>query len=236
MCGRFTLRTPMHQVADAFAVTHWESEPASFVARFNIAPTQLVAAIRARADGPGRSLTQLQWGLIPSWADDPAIGSGMINARSESVATKPAFREAFRRRRCLIPADGFYEWRKNERPKQPYFIHLRDELPFAFAGLWEHWNHGELTIDSCTVVTTTANDLLRPLHERMPVILDRAGCEQWLDPALDDEARLQSLLTPYPSEQMAFYAVSTKVNSARCDEPVCIEAAAPLPRQGTLFD
>jgi len=206
-----------------------------WTARYNIAPTQDVAVVRQRS-GEGRELSLLHWGLIPSWADDPAIGNRMINARSESLATKPAFRDAFRRRRCLVVADGFYEWKQAARPKQPYHIRLADERPFAFAGLWEHWQRGELMIESCTIVTTAANDLLRPLHDRMPAILDPADYATWLDSQCQEPETLETLLTPFPADRMTINSVSTAVNSPRHDSPQCLAPAAPAKTQGMLFD
>jgi putative SOS response-associated peptidase YedK len=201
--------------------------------RYNIAPTQPVAVIRQR--GSARELSLMRWGLIPSWAKDPAIGSRMINARAETVATKPSFRAAFKRRRCLIPADGFYEWQKRDgRTKQPFYIGLKDEQPFAFAGLWESWTAADGSeIESCTVITTAANDLLRELHDRMPVILDEDDYPRWLDPKPVSADNLQSLLHPFPSERMRFYPVNTVVNSPQNEVPQCIQRAGT---QGTLFE
>ncbi|MFO0898004.1 MAG: SOS response-associated peptidase [Pirellulales bacterium] len=162
MCGRFTLRQVPHEWVKQLALP-------IFSPRYNIAPTQQVLAIRQR-EGI-REAVELRWGLIPSWADDPKIGNRLINARAETVATKPAFRQAYKRRRCLILADGFYEWQKQGKTKQPYFIHRPDDQPFAFAGLWEWWKGNVLEIASCTIITTEANELMRPLHDRMPVIL-----------------------------------------------------------------
>lgn len=190
--------------------------------RYNVAPTQNVTAIRQLAGGP-RQLVFLHWGLVPSWADDPTIGNRMINARAETLATKPAFRKAFRQRRCLIPSDGFYEWQKQGREKQPYYITLADGGLFALAGLWEHWEHNGLAIESCTIVTTAANSLVAPLHERMPVILPADAYALWLDPSVEDVDCLQPLLRPYPAEAMRTRAVSTLVNSPRNDSPDLLE-------------
>jgi len=183
-----------------------------------------VAAVR-RVPGDGqRELVLLRWGLVPFWAKDPGIGARMINARSETVAEKPAFRAAFRRRRCLVPADGFYEWRRLERGKQPFYVRLRDERPFAFAGLWEHWEGpDETAIDSCTLLTTEPNDLIRPVHSRMPVILSPKDYDLWLDPGVQKAELLQPLLRPYPSEGMLAYPISTWVNKPKNDSPRCIE-------------
>ncbi len=169
MCGRFTLRTPIKDVAEVFdldpeAIDDFGDWPS----RYNIAPSQNVAAVRYDEQRHKRQLVPLQWGLIPSWADDPAIGNRMINARSETAATKPAFRQAFRRRRCLIVADGFYEWKQGAKPKQPYYIRLAEDRPFAFAGLWESWHRGELAIQSCTILTTEANELFARCTSECP--------------------------------------------------------------------
>jgi putative SOS response-associated peptidase YedK len=166
----------------------------------------------------------LRWGLVPSWADDPGIGARMINARSETAPEKPSFRSAFRRRRCLIPVDGFYEWKRENGSKQPYYFRIDGGRPFAFAGLWESWNKdGE--IRSCTILTTTANDLVEEIHERMPVILPRDRYDAWLDPEAEGE-ELAALLVPYPGDDLEAYPVSRFVNSPGNDDPRCIEPAA----------
>jgi putative SOS response-associated peptidase YedK len=236
MCGRFTLRTPLRQVADAFELAPTVVVGDEWRSRYNIAPTQQVFVVRESPGSGERELVPLHWGLIPRWADDPAIGGRMINARSETLAEKPAFREAFHKRRCLIVADGFYEWRQGAKPKQPYYIHLKQDGPFAFAGLWEHWKHGELAIDSCTIVTTEANELLRPLHDRMPVILPPKDYARWLDEDLQEPEELTPLLKSFPAEAMTMHPVSTAVNSARREGPELIATSEPLKTQGTLFD
>lgn len=192
--------------------------------RFNIAPTQLVAAVRDTAGGDQRQLSQLRWGLIPSWAKDAKIGSRMINARAETVAEKPSFRAAFKRRRCLVLSDGYYEWKKEGKTKQPFYIRMNDERPFAFAGLWETWRdeHDE-PIESCTIITTTANELTKSLHERMPVILEDVDYDTWLDRENEDRGALEQLLQPYESSQMSVESVSTHVNSVKNDDVRCIE-------------
>ena len=224
MCGRFTLRTPAHRLAEAFGV----SELPNLAARYNIAPTQGVAAVRCSDDG-ARRLAMLRWGLIPSWAREAAIGSRLINARAESVAEKPSFRSAFRKRRCLIAADGFYEWQKVAGgPKQPWLIGRADGEVFAFAGLWESWRdpQGDLlagtAIETCTIITTDANALVAPIHHRMPVILAPDAWKTWLDPetGADD---LQTLLRPCPADQMATHRVSRIVNNARNEDPACVD-------------
>jgi putative SOS response-associated peptidase YedK len=238
MCGRFTLRSPARDVAKAFGALFDETSlPLNWQPRYNIAPTQPIPVIREvapqppdSADSPpapepsGRELAFLHWGLIPAWADDPSIGSRLINARAETLATKPAFRTAFRRRRCLIPCDGIYEWQKQGRRKQPFFITAGDGL-FALAGLWEHWERNGLTIESCTIITTEANSLVAELHDRMPVILPPDAYGPWLDPEEQEPARLQAWLRPYPAEAMRLQAVSPLVNNPRNDSPACLEKA-----------
>jgi putative SOS response-associated peptidase YedK len=166
----------------------------------------------------------LRWGLIPSWAKDPAIGMKLINARAETVAEKPSFRKSFKQRRCLVLADGFYEWQKEGRVKQPYYIRLKSERPFAFAGLWDHWaDADEKTIESCALLTTEPNELMAPIHHRMPVILNPDAYDDWLDPDQQDVARLVTLLGPYPAGEMVANPVSRLVNNARFDDPRCVE-------------
>jgi putative SOS response-associated peptidase YedK len=221
MCGRFTLRAPASVIAEQFAL--FEVPP--FTPRFNIAPSQPVPVVRLvpGQTEPRRELVWLRWGLIPGWAQDAAIGNRMINARAESVAQKPAFRAALRRRRCLLAADGFYEWQRTGRRKQPHFIRMRDDRPLAFAGLWESWEGPDQVVESCTILTTDANELMRPIHDRMPVILAPAAYEPWLDPTVQEPQQLAPLLVPYPSEPMTAYPVSTLVNSPTNEDPRCIE-------------
>ncbi len=220
MCGRYTLSTPVGVLAEEFGLAGPlpELQPS-----YNVAPTQEVPAVLA--GGGGRRLELLKWGLIPSWANDPGIGARMINARSETVAEKPSFRRAFKDRRCLIPADGFYEWQRTNGGKQPYYFRMKSGRPFAFAGLWESWNGGE-EIHSCTILTTDANDLLGEIHHRMPVILPHEDYELWLDPAVREPEELLPLLAPYPADDMEAYPVSRMVNSPSNDDPGCIEPAA----------
>jgi putative SOS response-associated peptidase YedK len=228
MCGRFALRVSAEDLIKIFRLLQvFKLEP-----RYNIAPTQPVAAVR-QVDSQ-RELAFLHWGLIPSWSKDPKLGARMINARSETVATKPSFRSSFKSRRCLIPADGFYEWKQTEKKtRQPYLIGLKNEEPFAFAGLWEHWGSSDgSVIDSCTIITTEANDLLRNLHDRMPVILLEEDYDRWLDPMLHNRDALQSLLVPYAAEEMSFSLVSTIVNNARNETPDCVK---PVKEQESLF-
>ena len=221
MCGRFTLTTNLGAIAKRFGVSRFLEE-VGHAPRYNVAPTQTVIVV---SDDGTRHLAQMRCGLIPSWAKDPAIGNRMINARAETVATKPAFRAALRKRRCLIPADGFYEWQPVGRRKQPVYIALKTRAPFGFAGLWESWvsPEGEES-QSCTIITTEANELLKPIHDRMPVILTREAEAVWLDPTIHEPARLLPLLTPYPTHEMEAYPVSRLINSPRHDTPDCILA------------
>jgi putative SOS response-associated peptidase YedK len=233
MCGRYSLTTPVEGLRQLFDFP----ERPNLAPRYNIAPTQSVAAVRrappvAEQSGEsppagGQHLVLLRWGLIPHWAKDASIGSRMINARAETLAEKPSFRAAFHKRRCLIVADGFYEWQKQDKgPKQPYRIARRDGGPFAFAGLWERWRDaaaGSL-VESCTIVTTEANALLRPIHDRMPVILPPPAFTAWLDPETGSEAAL-ALLRPYGGDDLVAYRISLRVNSVANDDDAII---APL--------
>ena len=223
MCGRYSLTSPTEAVRRMFDFP----EQPNLAVRVNIAPSQDVAAVRLGADGASaRHFAWLRWGLIPSWAKEPGIGNRMINARAETIAEKPAFRAAFRRRRCLIPADGFYEWKTERGRKQPYRIALEGGAPFAFAGIWERWEgSGEAgAVESCTIITTEANARLMAIHHRMPVILAPGAYEAWLDPATPG-AEAQALLRPAPSEWFTAYRVSPKINSPANDDPALI---APL--------
>ena len=221
MCGRFTLRAPASVVAEQFSIF----ELPSWKARYNIAPSQPVAVVRSADAAAGkRELAWLRWGLIPGWATDPSIGNRLINARAETAADKPAFRAALRRRRCLIVADGFYEWQRTGKTRQPYLIAMRDSRPFAFAGLWETWEGSQHSaIESCTILTTMANDLVRPIHDRMPAIVDAADYALWLDPAASAPEKLSPVLRPYPAEAMTSHPVSPWVNSPTHEDPRCAE-------------
>jgi len=197
-----------------------------FAPRFNVAPSQPVAVVRHAPTGPEpqREFVWLRWGLVPGWAKDPAVGNRMINARAETVAEKPAYRAAFRRRRCLVVADGFYEWQKTGRQKQPYFLHLRDDRPFAFAGLWETWEGADHSaLETCTLLTTEPNELVAPIHNRMPVILAPGHYDQWLDVAGAKPELVLPLLRPYPADEMAAHPVGPYVNSPAHDDAQCIE-------------
>lgn len=231
MCGRYTLSSDADVLMEQFGL----SGLAALTPRYNIAPSQPVLAVRQRDDG-GRDAKTLRWGLIPSWAKDPAVGHRLINARSETAAEKPSFRSAFRHRRCLVPADGFYEWAA--RPgagKQPWYFHAADRRPLAIAGLWERWQQtdGE-TVESCSLLTTHANAVVAPVHHRMPVMLSAPDYAQWLDGRHFDQAALQALMRPLPDRLLSAYAVSTRVNRPVNDDPDCIR---PLPTNRELsFD
>ncbi|MGQ9598758.1 MAG: SOS response-associated peptidase [Anaerolineae bacterium] len=220
MCGRFTLTDPDAELMTQFDLPNLPPlEP-----RYNIAPSQPVAVVRLAAGKAARELVLMRWGLIPFWAQDPGIGTRLINARAETVAEKPAFRDAFRRRRCLVVADGFYEWQKQDGRKQPFYIRMQDGRSFAFAGLWEQWRGADdVVIESCTLLTTGANELMQPLHNRMPVILRPQDYGLWLDPIVQQPDLLQAVLLPYPAEEMYAYPVSRWVNSPDHDDPRCIE-------------
>jgi len=217
MCGRYELHTHPAALALAFGLAH----PPALAARYNIAPMQNVPIVRHNAAGE-RELVQVRWGFVPRWAKDPAIGARMINARAETIHERPAFRNAFQRHRCLVPADGFYEWRRGPAGKQPMLIHGADDRPFGMAGLYERWlsPEGEV-LDTCTIVTTEANALLRPIHDRMPVIVPPEHYARWLDAAADDVA---DLFDPAGAGDLRVHPVSTRVNAVRNDDASLIEA------------
>jgi putative SOS response-associated peptidase YedK len=220
MCGRFTLTVSPGQLQEAFP---WVQVPNDLKPRYNIAPTQPVAVIPN--DGKNR-LDFFIWGLIPSWAKDNKIGYRMINARSETLHEKPAFRAAFRRQRCLVLADGFYEWRQEpgKKVKTPIYIQIEPKKTFAFAGLWENWQSPDGSeVLSCTIITTPPNNLVEPIHNRMPAILDPQVYTDWLTPEEIDPSRLGKLLKPYPGDDMIAYPVSRLVNSPENDLPECIQ-------------
>lgn len=219
MCGRFTNHTPAKIYAQIFDA---ELDGVERQPRFNVAPSEDVLVCRVDPGGK-RKLVTVKWGLVPFWAKEPKIGYKMINARAETVASKPAFRAAFRQRRCLVCADGFYEWKPTKQGKQPYHIRLIGGEPFALAGLWEHWEGDGQTIDSCTVIVTDANELVNPIHDRMPVILSADDYDQWLDPSATNAESLQELLQPFPADEMEAFPVSRAVNRAGQDDQSMIE-------------
>lgn len=217
MCGRYTLSDPGDLLHELGVET-----PTGAVPRYNIAPTQDVLAVRADDTGSGRICVPLRWGLIPFWAKDAAIGNRMINARAETVAEKPSFKHALKRRRCLIPTDGFYEWVKVGKAKQPYHIHLPSRQSFVFAGLWERWTRGPEPIESCTILTTDANEDIRPVHHRMPVILEGETRDAWLDSDIEDTDLLRTMLQPLADDSLELTPVSTLVNSPRNETVDCL--------------
>lgn len=246
MCGRYTLTAVDEQLTREFDLAIDASWP---LPRYNIAPTQTAPVVRVADDGATRRLALHRWGLIPFWAKDESIGHRTINARSEEAANKPSFREAMRRRRCLVPCTGFYEWKAAETiadktpsgrggtksgrgkgaKKQPYYIRRNDECVFTLAGLWERWRSpGGESIDSYTILTTAPNWLIAPLHDRMPVILDRADYDLWLDTRVQDVAGVLPLLQPFPVDDLVAYPVGLGVNSPSNDNPLCIQE---LPRR-----
>lgn len=216
MCGRYTLKVDVKTIAEVFGVEPTMEIPA----RYNIAPTQEVVTILQNGSA---HLAQLRWGLIPSWAKDETIGSRMINARAETLAEKPSFKGLLRSKRCLVIADGFYEWKKENGSKTPMYITMKSGEPFAFAGLWDIWKNpdGE-AIRSCTIITTEPNDVVVPIHDRMPAILTPEGREVWLDTSLHDEHALMHWLGPYSSAAMTARAVSKLVNNPRVEGPELI--------------
>ena len=224
MCGRFTLFEPDRSLAGIFGVAA-AGLPGP---RYNISPSQPIAVVRI---SPGaerrRELVPLRWGLVPSWAKDPSIGSRMINARAETVPEKPAFRGAWKSRRCLIPANGFYEWQRRNGRKQPWYVRMRDRAPFAIAGLWERREAppGE-PLETCALITTEANDLLAPIHGRMPAILPPAEFDRWLSCPAEEAQRLRPLLRPYPPEEMEAFEIGLRVNNPGNDAPDLIEPVA----------
>jgi putative SOS response-associated peptidase YedK len=224
MCGRYTLSAPGDVLSEVFDVT----APQGLSPRYNIAPTQEAAVVRVTEPGAGRSCDLLRWGLVPFWAKDPGIGNKMINARAETAAEKPAFRNSFKKMRCLVPADGFYEWKKQDGAKQPYWIHLTDGRPFAFAGLWSHWDKDKEAepLTTYTLLTTDAHERIAEVHHRMPVILRREVWDVWLDPQMQGTEELTALLTNEAGAYLDFHPVSRQVNSPANDSPECIVSVA----------
>lgn len=223
MCGRYSLTSPPEVIKERFKLL-WSPE---ISAHYNIAPSQMIPVVRNSVRG--REIAILKWGLIPSWAKDAAIASKLINARAETLAEKPSFRNAYKKRRCLIPANSFFEWKTLGKGKQPYCIGLLDQELFGMAGLWEHWVNpvGE-AVQTCTIITTAANELVGQLHERMPLIIQPGDYEAWLDVA---NPKTDDLLKPFPSEQMRYYPVSVRVNNVCNDDAECL-TPIELPKPG----
>jgi putative SOS response-associated peptidase YedK len=223
MCGRFTLTLNAARIAARFGVPL----PQSYKPRYNIAPTQEVLALIA--DALGRRVENVRWGLIPHWAKDPKIAQKLMNARAETLFEKPSFRDAVRRRRCLILADGFYEWRKTPQGRRvPVYVRLKSQEPFGFAGLWETWSSPDgQTLKTCTIITTEPNELIKPIHDRMPVIVPREFEDVWLDPTPKAREELERVLRPYRAEELELFEVSSLVNSPTNDGPECIQPELP---------
>lgn len=234
MCGRYRLSRRKEVLAEHFGA---DFEDLDWEPRYNIAPTQSVPVIRRDDRGPTLHASLMRWGLIPSWATDPNIGARTINARSETAASKPSFREPLRKQRCLIPADAFYEWQRTPKRKQPFCFEVGDGGIFAFAGLWGRWRGPDgHAVETFTILTTTPNELLADVHDRMPVILAPEHYHRWLDPSMRDVASAASLLKPFDSKLMKRYPVSTRVNLVANDDPEC-SAPVDLPTaNATLFD
>ncbi len=229
MCGRYALNMAPKSLAEMYEADweDWKAAPEPSP-RFNIAPTQPVLIVRNTADAR-RRLAMALWGLVPSWSKDPSMAARMINARAETAAEKPSFRAAMKYRRCLVPATHFYEWQKRGTAKHPWCIRLRDGSPMAFAGLWERWSSPDGSeLESCAILTTSANALMAPLHERMPVILRHEDVDRWLDPALQKAGDVADLLAPFDANAMEAFEVSTYVNNARNEGERCVERPTAL--------
>jgi putative SOS response-associated peptidase YedK len=222
MCGRYRLSRRKQLVEEYFGAV---SEEYDWNPRYNVAPSQPVLIIRQDAREPVRKLTAVRWGLIPFWSNDPSIGYKTINGRSETVATTPSFRDPFKSQRCLVPADGFYEWKREGNTKQPYCFEVNDGELFAFAGLWDTWKspQGDV-VESCTILTTTPNSLLADIHDRMPVILRPDDYELWLDPAFRGTAFVSEMLRPFDAGKMRRYPVSTRINQVQNDDADCAKS------------
>jgi len=221
MCGRFTLHTPESQIREAFNLEH--TEPLGLKPRFNIAPSQDIPIVREIESG--HELTMARWGLIPGWSKESKTKYSTVNARIESVAEKPTYRTPFKRQRCLIPADGFYEWKVVNGNKIPHHIRMKDSNVFAFAGLWDHWEGEGQTMDSCTIIVMPSNEIMRPIHERMPAIIAPAHYDLWLDSRVSDKQEIMQYLNSAPSSQLTAYPVSTWVNLPKNNDERCIQPA-----------
>jgi putative SOS response-associated peptidase YedK len=234
MCGRYRLPRRKQIVEEHFDSVSGEEDRGP---RYNIAPTQPVPMIRQHPKEPHRELSLVRWGLIPSWAKDPSGAAGMINARSETAATKPAFHDALHSRRCIVPAHGFYEWARAGKTKQPYCFEVNEGELFAFAGLWERWKDPSGNwISSCSILTTTANSVTGAIHDRMPVILNPDNYDLWLDPGFSDVTAVSEMLRPYDARLTRSYSVSTRINQAANDDAECAKPVeSEVPPQGQLF-
>jgi putative SOS response-associated peptidase YedK len=233
MCGRYRLSRRKQLIEEYFGTAPWDED---WNPRYNIAPTQPVPVIGQHPKEPIRELSLMRWGLIPSWAKDPSVAARMINARSETAHTLPAFRDALKSRRCLIPADGFYEWKKTVKAKQPFCFEINNGELFAFAGLWDRWRDASgKWLETCSILTTTPNALAATVHDRMPVILDPDSYDLWLDPGMRDAAAATDLLKPYDAKSMRSYPVSARINHVANDDEECSRPAEIVQSQQTLF-
>jgi putative SOS response-associated peptidase YedK len=233
VCGRYRLSRRKQILEEHFACV---SDEPDWTPRYNIAPTQPIPVIRQNTKEPIRELSLMLWGLIPSWAKDSSAAASMINARSETASTKPAFRDALKSRRCLIPADGFYEWMRTGKMKQPYCFEVREGQLFAFAGLWDGWKDaGGNWIKSCSILTTTPNSVTSAIHDRMPVILEPDSYELWLDPGMTNVAAASELLKPHDARLMRCFPVSSRINHVGNDDEECAERVESMPAQNRLF-
>jgi putative SOS response-associated peptidase YedK len=233
MCGRYRLSRRKQIIEEHFETANWQED---WSPRFNIAPTQPVPVIRQHPKEPVRQISIMKWGLIPNWAKDPSIATGTINAKSETAATKPTFRDPLRFRRCLIPADGFYEWKKCGTSKQPYCFEVNESELFAFAGLWDGWKNAEgQWLKTCTILTTTPNAVTSTVHDRMPVILDCESYDLWLDPGMNDTRIVSELLKPYDARLVRSYPISTRINRVENDDEDCARRIELSETQNPLF-
>jgi putative SOS response-associated peptidase YedK len=233
MCGRYRLSRRKQIVEEYF---HCGSDEPDWAPRYNVAPTQPIPVIRQNPKEPVRELSLMKWGLIPSWAKDSSVAAQMINARSETASTKPAFRDALKSRRCLIPADGFYEWMRTGKTKQPYCFEVNDGELFAFAGLWDRWKDPSGNwVKTCSILTTTPNAMTAAVHDRMPVILDPDYYDLWLDPGMQNLATASDLLNPYDACLMRCYPISTRINHVANEDEECSRPVELFQRQNVLF-
>jgi putative SOS response-associated peptidase YedK len=233
MCGRYRLSRRKQLVEEYFDAASGDED---WGPRYNIAPTQPVPVIRQHPREPVRDLSLVRWGLVPSWAKDTSAAARMINARSETAAAKPVFRDALRFRRCLVPADGFYEWSRTGKAKQPYCFEVNDGELFAFAGLWDRWRDPNGTaVETCSILTTAPNAVTAPVHDRVPVILDPDSYDLWLDPGMNNAAAASEMLKPYDARAMQCYPISTRINSVANDDEECSRPVEIANAQNRLF-
>jgi putative SOS response-associated peptidase YedK len=233
MCGRYRLSRRKQIIAEQFETQPWDDD---WNPRFNVAPTQQIPVVRQHPKEPRRDLSLMRWGLIPSWAKDTSGAARMINARSETVSTKPAFRDPVRFRRCLIPADAFYEWKRTATSKQPYCFEVNDGELFAFAGLWDRWRDPSgHWVKTCSILTTTPNAVTAPIHDRMPVIIDPDAYDLWLDPGMTDVQVVSEFLKPFDPSLMRCFPVSTRINHVANDDAECSLPVEPADTQKPLF-